>query len=300
MPDINDKHNISGGLIAQPPETFQVRSATAQANYDVSDIPPPFPMYIGVDDSLQITTLSAAAGFTVQVNVRVLGVDGLIHPFQFDVVTVAARAAQTNRFQLMEGYILSLSAIVTGGNMESNPIWIAAGVTRSPFGVLNTYCQLIAGYGSINTSLTYPTSPVSRTTEGNGFYHSATQSAPAAGADITFTVPTAARFRLVSFVATLTAAVAVANRLVFLVIDDGANIVTTIPSGVTLVAATVNTYCFADSTPVTAVFDAASMGPLPSNCLLPSGFRVRTVTANLQAADQWSAAFMLVGDFMGP
>jgi hypothetical protein len=89
--------------------------------------------------------------------------------------------------------------------------------------------------------------------------------------------------------ATLTNAVAVANRIPQLIIDNGTQVVLTIPSNVTLAASLANVFNFADSMPYLAAINGQTLGPLPSNLMLGPGWRIRSSTTGIQAADQWSA-----------
>jgi hypothetical protein len=289
--DLNDKKNISGNLIQEPPEQFQVRSATSGVGWDVCEVQPPFPCYVGVDDVLQLTNFSNAGSNNVTVNVRMLGLDGLIHPLQFATITGGGRTASTIRFNLMEGWLLSAEVMSTNGVSGGSYIYAVLGLSRAPFGAANTYHILCEGYIASSAGLCYPTSSNQRQTDGAGLIRSVNQAAPAAGADLQITVPTAARWRLVCFRATLTTSVAVANRLVSLTVDDGATVYFESPSGISLAASLSNIYNFSDSSGyMTAAGFAKSNGPIASNLFLTGGHRINTLTTAIQAADQWSSA----------
>jgi hypothetical protein len=113
---------------------------------------------------------------------------------------------------------------------------------------------------------------------------------PAAGAEWSVTVPANQLWKVTSVTATLVTAVAAANREVSLVTDDGAVITTTSPTGLTHVASLTKAYTWI------AFLSWRGVGAQALNQVtgmgehwLPAGHRIRTVTTNIQAADDWSA-----------
>ena len=120
---------------------------------------------------------------------------------------------------------------------------------------------------------------------------------PAAGAEISVTVPTGQYWRIVAIHFKLVAAVAAANRLVRLVFDDGATALFKVPNDVVHVASQTTEYSFG----VASTFEAAQgatvsarIYPIPE-IILPGGCRILTATAAIQAADQYSDIRILVG-----
>jgi hypothetical protein len=89
--------------------------------------------------------------------------------------------------------------------------------------------------------------------------------------------------------ATLTTAVAAANRIPSLVLDDGANVLAEITAGVTIAASLAATITWADSANYNSSLATNPLAPLPSQMLMRPAWRIRSVTAGIQAADQWSA-----------
>lgn len=296
--DYNDKKNISGGIFADVKEDFQVRSATASVGFETEDAPPPFGTYIGVDDQVLIECASAVLVGPVTVNFRILRPDGIIVPFPVTVNMAGTRAFSTARFQLLEGWILSAAA--TSGQTITTGAWayLSVAIQRTPFGANSQYELLMAGYLNSAVPMSYPTSVPQRPTDGPGTYMRVNIPAPGAGADQVYVVPAGARQRIVSWVGTLNAGVVVANRTPLLIVDDGVNIVAAIPSNQTVTASSQLNITFADSIPFLPPFATLSLGPLPSNLILPPGFRIRTQTAGIQAADQWQASNMLVAEWL--
>jgi hypothetical protein len=294
--DKNDKHSITGGQFGNQREDFKVRSATSGIAFDFYDVLPPTALYIGVDDQLITSFIGTQTNSGVTINLRILGLDGLIHPMLINVPSNNNQTAAIRTFPLMEGFLLSAAAFLGGLPTTSTPTFISAGIGRAPFTAQSVYFTLFSGYLYNSQPLSYPEMPPIRQSDATPWYKSFSWGAPAAGADFSVTIPVGQRWRVVSCSGLLTTAVAVANRDVTLVIDDGANVMAQIPAGFALLASLTNQYTFADSCVQSAAFNAVSVAPLPSNLILTAGMRVRTVTANIQAADQWSVGFLHIGE----
>lgn len=298
MTDANDKRNQSGGMFGRVTDEFSVRSATSGVGWDVQDVQPFFPCYIGVDDQILIQTANSTGNSPCAISLRILGLDGLIHPIQFFTTAGGGRSFTTIRQQLMEGWLLSCNVNPTVLMQAGSWIYATVSIERAPFGATNQYEVLVAGYLDNNVGLSYPMSQLQRPIDGNGAIISEVQGNPAAGADVVVTVPSGARWRFVSFRGTLTTAVAAGNRLVSLVIDDGVNLFAESPSNFTQGPSIVNTYNWFDSAQyLAAPFNLRTLAPSPSLCYLHRSFRISTQTTGIQAADQWSSVVLLVQEW---
>jgi hypothetical protein len=297
--DKNNKKNISGAQFTQPKEEFAVRSATSSVGFNFEDVPPILGTYIGLDDQLLVSLADTLSNQLITLNLRILRPDGIIVPMQFNIPRLGNRAFLTQRFQLVEGFLLSATATLSATMVAPQWAYITASIQRAPFGVANQYETLLAGYLNSTVGLSYPQGTYQRPADGAGVIVSLSQGAPAAGADLVITVPARARWRFISFQATLTTAAAVANRNVSITFDDGVNVFAESPSNFVQAASIVNTYNAFDSGQYENVpFDLVTLQPLPSNIFLAPGFRISTETAGIQAADQWSAAQFLAMEWL--
>lgn len=126
-----------------------------------------------------------------------------------------------------------------------------------------------------------------------------TVTVPAAGAEFSHVIAAGALFHLLAIKANFTSAVAAANRRVSIVIDDGTNIVRPFVSAQDQVASLTRMYVAGRETdaliagvPGIAADGVVFLTPgLPLFPLLP-GYRVRSITANIQLADQFAAIFL--------
>jgi hypothetical protein len=116
--------------------------------------------------------------------------------------------------------------------------------------------------------------------------------APAAGAESITVVPAGQTWSLAGFTATLTTSATVANRTVNFVIDDGAgHIIWQGAAAVVQTATQVVTYQGNAGVPAgAAVVGGILQMPFPASMVMQPGWRIRTLTTNIQAGDQWSAA----------
>jgi len=135
--------------------------------------------------------------------------------------------------------------------------------------------------------------------EGPGCIRAITGTDPAAGSEVCETVPTNARWRVISFRFALTTSATVADRHVQLVVDDGAGPIlwgdfspSTQPASSTLT--------YQASTGGVEHTDRAGVPriALPDNLILPQGWRIRTVTSNLQSDDDFAAPALIVEEWI--
>lgn len=113
--------------------------------------------------------------------------------------------------------------------------------------------------------------------------------APAAGAEFVYTVPAGQSLSVESLQFSLTTSATVANRTVQVIIDDGANELWRWVSPTNQAASTTVEYVGAQSSvEYGAIRNNVQAFELP-NIILGAGYRVRTITVNIQAADQYTA-----------
>lgn len=118
---------------------------------------------------------------------------------------------------------------------------------------------------------------------------------PAAGADLTFTVPGDQIWRPISLRALLTTAIAVANRAVRLTVAIGGEEITRIPAAAVQAGSLAVVYTAARTGHSTSlVADGATAVIGIPELVLMGGTTISTSTANLQAADQWSGVRIAV------
>lgn len=121
---------------------------------------------------------------------------------------------------------------------------------------------------------------------------------PAAGADWRHTAPGQGIQRVVAARALLTASAAAANRLVSLVLSDGTDDYAIAPTTTAITATLAVPVSTFPGAQAGGAVTTALTAPSPSDgwMLLP-GWSLRTVTAALDAGDQWSAIRLWVVEY---
>jgi len=222
----------------------------------------------------------------------------IIEPFFVQFPLASARALQQFQFSLSEGYLLGVVVAILGAIPRKGQCYVQVFLSRAPIGGGIDLVPLISNYISGEFSPGWPLGSPQQSVDGAGVIRSVQQANPAAGADFTITVPTGARWRVQALRANLTTSAAVANRTVQTVVDDGVN---TNFIGPFLTAQTAGqslgyTAYPGGGNPYTILTEQGS--PLPSPTVMFAGARIRSLTANLQAADQWSLIFIDVEEWL--
>ena len=126
---------------------------------------------------------------------------------------------------------------------------------------------------------------------------------PAAGADISITVPNGVYWDVNSLTALFTAGAGVANRLVgYFVKNQDGQTVYTYQTTTALTANQTCTFTFSEdfaTSPTTPANGANVLWPSPKPLLLPN-WTFGTVTGAIAAADQWSAVTVWVEEYLPP
>lgn len=118
---------------------------------------------------------------------------------------------------------------------------------------------------------------------------------PAANTEHSYTVPAGKMIELYAINFNLVTDGNAANRRVVVTIDDGTTVVAKIPSGHLQAASLTYNYSFVvGGQTLSAVIGTDTCAQLPGPLLLPAGYRIKTVTANIQATDNYGVATLLV------
>jgi hypothetical protein len=202
---------------------------------------------------------------------------------------------------LREGflYALKVSAPVTLGQT-----YINASINMGSVAGVYGSQELIGGYVTSQTALTFPGSGVVIPTQGTGRIYSFGVGNPAAGNDWTATVPSLVRWQVLGVTGTLTTGAAAANRYIslqYIVLGAGNSLVSSLSVAIpaNMVANMVNapTYLqnmsYAPMAGSTLVFLT-----MPSPLWLVGTGSIQSVTGNIQGTDQWSNIGVIVEEWI--
>ena len=241
----------------------------------------------------------ASVADVLELFARVLLPDGTIVPQRFrTTATSSARAINTFVFQLTEGFLLDLTVTDPLGVPRRGQLFVQVYLGRGVATDFVPVALLVSDYLTASQALAWPGGILRSSLEGPGILRAIAGTNPAAGVEISETVPTNARWRFVSLRATLVAAAVAATRTVSIRVDDGstpyfsatANIDQIISQTVVYTASALG---FAGSTtPLEAVI------PMPPALLLLQGHRFRTSTYALDPGDNWGTPQYLVEEWI--
>ena len=268
----------------EPEKPFTPSTAAPLVTFALRGIAPPSNLYVSQEDSLQLRCYNFIAGQTLQVFFRTLRPDGTVIQTSQTFQLAASQTIQSFTVNVEEGYLLGLLVSIGATGVAPHTFWVAVNVLRQA-----SVQVLVSGYLTPGVFLGWPGGPMLLGRDGAGVLRSITGSTPAAGADISETVPSNTRWRLLSFRAQLTASATVANRQPKLTLDDGVNIFFTVDAAANQVAGaiTINTW-FPGCQPLAGISGDQIM-PIPTDTFLSGGYRIRTSTTGIQVGDQWTA-----------
>lgn len=159
---------------------------------------------------------------------------------------------------------------------------------------------LFADYVTDSAAPAFPNGRIMDSTEGPGLLRSFTGTDPAAGVEISETVPTAAKWRFISARTVLTTSATVANRRPIFVVDDGTETFYSVAAAADITAGSATAISIIDTFGTAASPSGVHAINMPRNIMLSAGYRIRTTTSNLQADDNYIAPRLLVEEWIQP
>lgn len=246
-------------------------------------------------DTLTLTAVGITASL-IRVSVNVIDPQGNAGTIPIEQAATSNRtypAPQAVQIQA-NTTIVSASAQVVTGTVPSSPgqIWVFCDLRRggSPIAVV------LAGYvyrGSNGPS--FPGYPEGVLDSLNGRVYNVAPASPGAGAEISITVPSTARWRVYALQFTLVTSTVANNRTHHLTIDDGTTankIFQSLGETPATVASDTDQFLYLPwyGTALETAYDANDFIrlPLPNPLILVGGARIKTVSTTLDAADQYT------------
>ncbi len=285
-------------------------------SFGLDGIAPPSPLYIQRDDQLLLDVISLITGIeTVTFEFRLLqaqpdvaGQPGtnptgvVVPPGPLNTQTIkrisqvfsaATLLNNTLALPLAEGYLLSGSCTSQSATSRGQT-YVSASIIRPGLAQNARVLPLFADYVTQRYRPGWPGSSLRGPSESTGAIQNVLITTPAAGADFSVTVPNPQRWRPICFHGVLTAAVAVANRQVEIILDDGANTYWIDDSSANITASSVNDVTATTTNVPTGVVTTIQNIVIPPALYMTVGHRFRSNTVGIQGADQWSALRLLV------
>ena len=261
-------------------------------------VQPPSSAYITEDDTLLWRIFSPTASFVVNLSLRYLTAQGEIVP-EFHTRTVLSTGTTPLSVLIpgREGFLLS--ATVESINAPTGEVYTTLELQRGQGSGDATFgYMLFAGYPGPRFRIGFPQDVPRQPSEGRGWITTLTIANPAAGAEWSVTVPTGEQWIVRAVRARFVSSAAVATRFPNLVEDDGAGNLTVQSAPATGIAAAQTWDISWFHGAVNIQNNNVQCNPWTLDTRMPPGFLIRSITGNIQAADQWSAIALLVERFI--
>jgi len=268
------------------------------ATFQERGLLPPAGVYVTQDDTIQLRSWAPTGNQTVRVTLRMLNNSGVVSTC-FKEIAVAANGAtaQVDTIQGDEGFLLSASvdsdAIQRGLCYVQLIIRRGTGASDLQLGQV-----LMQGYVYITGMLAYPQSPNVQSVDGRGALRIITVATPAAGAEWTQTVPAGREWIVRAITWTFVASAVVASRLLFVIYNDGGATNIRLPAGLVQTASQNVSYSFVPGSGTSLGAGLPIAIPAPAHLRMGAGWNIGSLTAGIDAGDQYSNIALHVDEFI--
>lgn len=269
-----------------------------RVTFGLQNLAPPTELYVAPEDYLRVNAWSSIASAGVQLTWKLLLPNGSISSGLREVPSNSDRSLFSSDYRLTEGWLLSV-IVNTTNPMDRGRVYVTVQLRRGdPAGGNIGYHALIQQYISFISIASWPGRAYEDAFSGRGFVRQFEGTNPAAGAEISETVPTNALWRFISLRTTLVNSAAVGSRFPRLVFDDGSEVFAEHLIGITTVALDTTVLCWAAGASQQGAGGLSATAGVANDLWLPEGYRVRTLTSGLQAGDDYNAPQLLVEEWL--
>jgi len=281
-------------------EEFPFVTLPPQITYQLRDVQPAAWLHITANDQLVVQMLNGQASIAVRVSLRLLLPTGEIKEVAEDYSPPATRVTQNYWIPLPESYLLTATVIGWGG-LKVGGCWVRCLLVYGGPKCHTYPALLVAGYVADFSGLAWPYPRYIHPCEGPGRLRLIVGTDPAPGNEITESVSTGARWRVLSIRATLVTDSTAATRAVLLSLWDGATLFYQSCSLVDQPASNTYYYQWAQGIDRSTVQRFGRVqDQLPMGLCLTAGQSFTSNTAALQAGDNWGAPVYLVEEWIEP
>jgi hypothetical protein len=179
--------------------TIPILGTYPAERFATAGVQPASALYVSAEDQLFINAWNSAAGAVLDIRWRMMRADGQIIIDHQNVVLTSARATVSQMFPLCEGFLLGVTAAVSGATPKRGQTFVQVGLARGNTTNPEQGAVLISDYCTNLDFASWPGGLVRGPQEGGGIIRSITGTDPAAGVEISETVPTNVRWRIQAF-----------------------------------------------------------------------------------------------------
>ena len=261
--------------------------------------PATFPFYTTGEDDLRIVSWNSAPGVQLSIHARTIDQRGVVSPDSWDHTPNTDRSAKTTDITLSGSTILNLTVFARAGAPLMGQTFVSVQLVRGMGAAAIVLGTLLQGYVTNQQALAWPGSPLQQSTDGSGAVRTIAGTIPAAGGEILETVPTGARWELMSFNCGLTPGVLFAKRIPILKAASPALLIFELVASDGIDAPNSLRFSWTSGIGVTGLVSGARLQQsLPVAFPLLSGAVIATNTLNLDASDQYTFLHYTVREWL--
>jgi len=289
------------GPVAQPPsETAEIYTQKPLANFTTRNVQPPNEVYVTINNTLFVTVWNSVPNQTVSIVYRLLRADGTITAGEVDTPVSADRTANGISIALAEGFLLSVEVFCSQNATARGNTWVMA---RIWYGVPNPQYPvqtLFTDYLTLNQRLGWPGGRQISSVEGPGWLRQAPVPTTKNNLEVSWTVPTNARWQIFSLFLALSTDATAGVRQVSLSIITGVTTVFKSNASGTQAPSTVINYLVANYGVSPAGASADLYMPVPWPIPVSAGDLITVQQSNPGAGDSYLTNGLLVEEWIEP
>ena len=261
-------------------------------------VAPPSNLYVRKEDRVVIQVRNSVTAAEIVVSGRMVTIAGVVRPFQRIIIPSTDRSPDSTFIDVGEGFLLNISVFTQAVNVLRGQCFVLGLYIAGETTTNQTTAVILSDYVYTDYVVSYPFGTLKGPDSGRGTPRTITGTNPAAGSEVTETVPTRARWRLLSFAVQLVASGAAANRVVNLFVTDGVTNGILVPSATFHIANETRRYNYIQSGAQYADPNGNFVLPLPGNLPMKAGATFGTATNGLQAGDNYDAPLYTVEEWI--
>jgi hypothetical protein len=262
-------------------------------------LPTPNQFYLTGEDRLRIVAANSLVGVSLKIQVRTANVQGETVAQSFDHTPNSDRSVTTEDYAIGNGSILNLTVFVRTGAPKTGHTFVIMQLVRGVGAAAIVLGTLAQGYVTAQQAVAWPGSPLVNSIEGPGLVRYLPGTTPAVNVEIVETVPTGARWALLSFIATLTPAGGAGLRTPMLFFAGAGVVLMEVVSNRSVDVPNSLTISWSVGIGAAEVVNSNyPYNPLPIDLPLLQGASIRSLTFSGPPIGQWSGLSYVVREWL--
>ena len=273
--------------------------ALRRSNDDQAKLATSYQLYLMGNEALRVNAWCALAGVTVRVRVRYIKPDGSVSQQEFGLTPTSNRAKTTAIFPLGECIVTNTIAFTEGSTVRIGQVFLSVEVVTGFQSIALSMGALLQGFVTAGQALAWPGSPLVSSLDGGGYLRYFNGTTPAAASPVLESVPSGARWELISLRVELTTDANAGTRVPLLFISSGGATSVTVASVTHPAASQTSFHTWAQGLP----YEAETLGGYAQNALpvqfpMLAGDSVSVTLVGVKAGDQYSQPVLAVREWL--